>query len=459
MSFTICTHKMIDFDFWFHYDCGRYIVQTGQIPTSAIGSWYGLENNLPWISHEWLFGVICYYLANWFGLGSLPFIAGAFMAIMLTWIVAITINKNIKHPVVPILVMLFLSFISTGAAVMRPQLFLYLFTMILFLLLRSEIDNPSKKIFWLILLTIAWVNLHGGSYILIFFFSFLFFALDGIHFKLGRLKFKGCDKQTSNKRFLILLICFACVALNAHGLEMYSYPFTNMNDATMLSMIREWRQLNLASFELLYLVVPLIYFIKVIASEKDIDGYRFIFLLGLTAMTLRSVRFGIQLNLVASLLLLDDIVAVDKHFDITYVLLIPFILLYFIIQFIYSDISLVAEPFDMTLYPSDPIIEKTKEIKPQRLYNHYDFGGYLLYNEIPVFIDGRADIYSSYNMKDFKKISNCDYGFKETLEQYNFDYFMVTKSENLYDYLIERTENYELITEDEGYALFKNTEN
>ena len=55
----------------------------------------------------------------------------------------------------------------------------------------------------------------------------------------------------------------------------------------------------------------------------------------------------------------------------------------------------------------------------------YDYGGILIYNDIEVFIDGRADLYSKYNYKDYLDISCLRGDYPKLIEKYDFDYFLV----------------------------------
>lgn len=113
-----------------------------------------------------------------------------------------------------------------------------------------------------------------------------------------------------------------------------------------------------------------------------------------------------------------------------------------------------SEPFDTDIIPGKEIISAVEEMQPERLYNYYDIGGYLLYEQIPVFIDGRADIYSKYNTVDFTNISEGNYGFEDLLSKYDFDAFLVNRHENLCHYLKEQKDDYEVVIEDDNYALF-----
>lgn len=450
----ICTRSMVDYDFWFHYDCGRYIVTTGQIPTTAIGSWYGLENNLPWISHEWLFGLLVYYIAELIGINALPFIAGLSMASICTLIIASNIKKEINYPFMTFIITMLFSFTCIGGSVIRPQLFLYLFTILLYFILDKELENPSNEVLWLVPLTVLWVNLHGGSYILLFFFSGLFFLLDLFKFKLGRLSFKGAERETHLKRFGILFVCLFLVSFNAHGLSMYNYPFVNMSDSVMLQTISEWQPLNLNNGQLIFLLIPAIYFIMILVSKQELKGHEVLFAVILLGMSLKAVRFSIQLNMISTLLIFKHIDMKEKKTQFAYLIIFPLIIIGSIFMYITNASKIYYEPFDTTILPSENLIVTIKEDQPERLYNHYNAGGYLLYNNIPTFIDGRADIYSNYNTLDFFTITDCKFKFEDKLKEYNFDGFLVMKNENLYTYLSEHPEQYTLMDEDGYYSYF-----
>ena len=87
----------------------------------------------------------------------------------------------------------------------------------------------------------------------------------------------------------------------------------------------------------------------------------------------------------------------------------------------------------------------------------YDYGGELIYYDIPVFIDGRADLYSSYNYLDYLHISMLQGDFVSLLDSYSFDYFLVDKNYPIYTYL--RYDNhYELIYSNKNVRIFQTKE-
>ena len=102
-------------------------------------------------------------------------------------------------------------------------------------------------------------------------------------------------------------------------------------------------------------------------------------------------------------------------------------------------------------------ISMIRSLNSRRLFNMYDYGGELIYYDIPVFIDGRADLYSSYNYLDYLHISMLQGDFVSLLDSYSFDYFLVDKNYPIYTYL--RYDNhYELIYSNKNVRIFQTKE-
>src|SRR5271155_5747827 len=66
--------------------------------------------------------------------------------------------------------------------------------------------------------------------------------------------------------------------------------------------------------------------------------------------------------------------------------------------------------------------------RPGRLFNHYDWGGYLiwrLYPSTPVFIDGRADLYGQQLFDQFAETYQFKGAWQQTLQQWSIDTVIV----------------------------------
>ena len=108
------------------------------------------------------------------------------------------------------------------------------------------------------------------------------------------------------------------------------------------------------------------------------------------------------------------------------------------------------------------MISAIKDLNPQRLYNHYNLGAYLMYKDILVFMDGRADMYTQDENKSFEDFTSLIansfvYEPKNTIEdifdKYDFDAFLCIKTEPLNLYF-KYNDNYKIVFEDEISVLY-----
>ena len=229
---------------------------------------------------------------------------------------------------------------------------------------------------------------------------------------------------------------------------MLFYPYQNMADSLMLSNIAEWQPSNLnmlshyVYFVFAFLVLAIMLFSKKKIRFLDLVLYLFFLYLGL-----KSIRFWFFSYIAWSFFIFYYIPKrkVDSH---TCLMLIFFAFLFiavFVTQFSYSKII-------ETNSLSDDAIDVLKEKRPKRLFNYYDYGAYLIKEDIPVFIDGRADLYSKYIYEDYLTMSNLDYGFTKLFDKYQFDYFIVPKKSGIASYLQEKCDT---IYKDETCIIFK----
>ena len=95
------------------------------------------------------------------------------------------------------------------------------------------------------------------------------------------------------------------------------------------------------------------------------------------------------------------------------------------------------------------------------MYNNFNIGSYLAFNDIPNFVDSRAEVFLS-NFNDnqniledaFKKINNYE-EYEKIIKKYNFNYILVEKNENLNSY-IKNKETYQLLyNENNKYFLYR----
>ncbi|MCR0369773.1 hypothetical protein MKA27_20880 [[Clostridium] innocuum] len=446
----------VDYDSFFHYAAGEYINESKSIPRTAIYSWYGLSKSLPWISHEWLFDLILFHIVDYIGFDNIKFIS-LFMCMLIILIMCKTTKEVTNHKGLSLILFILFSFILSIGMSPRPQLFGYILTILLFYIL----NNYEHKIsLWSFpLLVIIWVNVHGGSYLLAFVIYIIDILAHCCDFSIGKLVFTKDSNQRLRRRCLILLLGVGCIFLNGHGLDMVLYPVSNMGDNVMQAYITEWSAPDIKSLNgMLMLSFPVIAIGVLICTSKKIHTRDFLFTAAAIYLAARSMRFGIQ----AAIILIPIIIKYwdwelfitfryKEHITITGLMVVLCLSSYLL----GAGLSSFSASLDSSVFPTDKMIDKVKELNPSRMFNIYDIGGYLVYKHINVFIDGRADIYSKFNLIDVHKLETMDGDIDGILRKYKFDFFLIKSDTPLSNYL-KVDEEYKIEYIDEhGFELYK----
>lgn len=116
---------------------------------------------------------------------------------------------------------------------------------------------------------------------------------------------------------------------------------------------------------------------------------------------------------------------------------------------------------DKSSYPVDAAqyILDNVDIKNMKLFNHYNFGSYLLYKNIPVIIDSRCDLYTpEFNgqdiFSDVLNISGLSMYYEDGFEKYGITHVITYTDGNL-NKLLEHDDKYEELYRDDYFCLYK----
>ncbi len=438
----------IDSDFFWHIKAGEYIFKNG-ILREDIFSWF--VNGKYWMSHEWLFEVIIYVLKLLFSKSYMLIYVGVCLLSLL--LILFLGNKDDYLKNIPFtLFWIILSFILVVFLQVRPHLLSFIFVAITIWFCYELYRNEnSKKIYFLPIISILWSNIHGGSSNLSYLFCLIFFISGLFSFKFSKIEAVKINKRQIKKYLLVMFLCMIGVCINVHGFKMFTYPYLNMLDTVMLNNIAEWQPTTLSNPQhYLYFVLLLIIVFIMLFSKKKILFIDFI-LLGVSAfLGLKSIRFWGYTYVIMSFVIFNYVE--KKKYDkgtCFGICLISIILIFFFA----ANTKVVYSNFNERRLSSN-IVSIIKKEKPNRLYNMYDYGGELIYNDILVFIDGRADLYSKYNYEDYLDISMLQGDYVELITKYNFDYFLVDIDYPINTYL-KYSDEYKEICSEEGIILYK----
>ena len=121
-----------------------------------------------------------------------------------------------------------------------------------------------------------------------------------------------------------------------------------------------------------------------------------------------------------------------------------------------------VEHIDKTLYPVEATeyIKENLDYKNIRLYNRYDYGSYLLMEEVPVFIDSRCDLYTPEFNKgitvfdDFMDLTYGKITLSSLMDKYDLEYALVPVKQHEQVYMKENSE-YTEIYKDKNFAIYR----
>lgn len=447
-----CSTVFIGLDYYWHIKVGEEMLTLKSILTTDIFSWFLAGKNATWVCHEWLFEVFIYLLKVLFK--NYHIIIYACSCILALYLLLYRFNKeNFKKNIIFTILWLILgATLLSGTICPRPQLMMYILLAITLALLYDLAKHEfSKKIYFLPLIAMLWANVHGGSSNLPYILTGMFLFSGLIKFSFGNIESKAFTKQQIRRYFIVFILCIVAVIINPSFLLMLRYPYDNMRDSFMLKVIVEWRSVDFNRFEDLRILFSFALVLFLLLKSKQKHQLIDLMVIAVFSfLTMKSVRFA-PLFFIGSTFVIFNYIKEWKMTKQAYLVLgiSSFLFIFLGSQSLMEFYSKQEEPLI-----NEDFITYLKDHDIKRLYNSYEYGGYLIYKDILVFIDGRADLYSSYNFQDAYHLSVLEGNFPKMLESYHFDYLLVSKLFPLATYL-ESSPSYEVVMEDSECALFK----
>ncbi len=413
--FAMAARNVTDPDVWWHLKTGQYIAEHKSVPHTDPFSY--TRAGQPWVAHEWLTELLLYELERATGLGGLIVV---FAAVLCAAFFFLYLRCG-PRPYFAGLAVLSAAWATMPVWGVRPQVLSLLLTSMWLLLLERSERNP-KLLWWTLPLTLLWVNLHAG-FALGLALSALFIAGEWIELRLGR-----TQQSTPHLRYaaLILLLDLLIVPLNPNGLRMFSYPIATLRSAAMQNYIAEWASPNFHHAEYWpFLLVVLGTFAALSWSRAQVRPRDLLLLVVSLYAGLCSIRMMPLFVLIAVPLVFQRLgdwptsrpkrlrrpLAVRTLLNAAIVLAMALFACVHVIQVIRRQPQAEAQRF-----PGGAVAFLQTHSPSGRIFNHYDWGGYLiwrLYPSTPVFIDGRADLYGQQLLDQFA----YTYQFKSDWQQ------------------------------------------
>jgi hypothetical protein len=387
-------HLLNDPDTYWQIAIGRWILDHGAVPRTDIHSFTMFGQ--PWISTQWLAQVLLagsYGVAGWAG----PVVLTAASIAATFGLLVRFLSRRLTEAASIAFVAAAVALVA-GHLLARPHV-LALPVMVAWAGgLVAAADRRGAPSFWLLPLMALWANLHGG-----FVFGLALIAplaLDAVW---------NADAPR-RKALALRWALFAAAALVASCLTPYGWEALFaarriLNLGAALELIGEWRPANFARPGALELAV-MSGFALVLWRGVALPPIRIALVIGLVLMALGHVRNAEVLALLAPMILAAPLArqfgapddprrsaASPSHGSLLAALAIVLVA---------GTLAFASlHRFEPNTRQS-PVaaVAALKKMNVTRVFNDYDFGGYLISSGVPTFIDGRTELFGEKFMVD-----------------------------------------------------------
>lgn len=397
--------KTLQNDTFYTIKIGELIVKNKNIDMLEHFSWH---SNLKYTYPHWLYDVIIYLIYNIGGMFEIYISTCIFAAIL--GIVFFSVNVKInKNQILSFFMTILGLYMLKSFIAARAQLVTYILFILQIYSMEKLLETGKKRYgIYLIIDSLLVANLH----VAVWPFSFVLYLPYMAEY------FIACLKKKENNSKIII----------------------NKNPNTKILIV----------FMICGLIILMLYF----GRQKSI-----FIIIGL-----------ICINRIISEFCNSHNSSIDKQ--LVEAIMRKSVIVIIIICFIIVDFCLIFEKrndqyVDEKTYPvemSNYILDYFKEtgFYNVRIFNEYNYGSYLLYRGIPVFIDSRADLYSpEFNsgvnvFEDSESVGSFEMDIDEFVEKYNITHIILSNQSQLNKVLkkIEGTK-YKLIKEDENFSFYK----
>lgn len=406
MAAALCAYAVVlfapqvlnDGDTWWHLATGLRILQTGVVPDADPFS--HTMAGRPWQAHEWLSEVLmalAYRAAGWGGLVMLVGLAAGGAVLTLgAWL------ARFLRPLSVLVVLALVMGLAAGGLLARPHVLTLpvVAAWTCALLLAREKDRAPPL--WLAGLMVLWANMHGG---------YVFgLALIG-PFALEALVAAPRDRWVGVIRgwgaFGVLSLAAALVT--PHGIEGLLFPFQVMT-LDSLPGIAEWRATDFSSLGPLEIALLASLFV-LLTRGVQVPALRLLVVLLLLHMALQHVRHQMLLGLVGALVLAEPLGGALNGGGRTPVRAGRWLAAVGLAALLALSTVRLAVPLvrtDGLNAPVSALAAVPPALAQRPVLNAYGFGGFLIFNGVRPYIDGRADMYGDAFTGAFFRMADGD---------------------------------------------------
>jgi hypothetical protein len=472
-----------------HIRNGQLMLHTHSI--TSVDSFSATMSGQTWYAWEWLYDLLIAAIHQVFGLNGVVFYTAAIIAAAFVLVFHLVMRRGGSLPVTFSLLVL-----SMGATAVhflaRPHVVSWLLTVIWFELLDSAAVGADHKnvrrLYWLPVLMLFWVNLHGG-FVLGFVLLALYFvggAIQYFNYREQRKTIGGWLRRLGLVSGLSLLASF----VNPYGYKLHLHIYHYLSDRFLMDQVSEFLSPDFHGVAQQCFALLLLVTIAALASaRRRPEPARLLVVLFAGYSGLYAAR-----NLPVSSMLLTLIVApllsetvaharedieiaswlralfsrvhafsmrmgkLEAHFHGHVWLVLAFALGLWACMHggRVGSAQLLNAYFDEKRFPVEAAEVIAKRDIREPMFCPDLWGGYLIYRLYPqtkVLVDDRHDLYGDRFFKDYLRVVYLQPDWNKVLDEKRVDWVLMPRNSSL-GTILGQTPSWELIHEDATAVLF-----
>ena len=451
-----------------HILTGNLILQTHRVPTTDSFSFRTI--GYPSIPHEWLSQVLFAVVYNWLGLDGIVLFTA--LIIMLTWGVVYRQALYKSNSFFSALIITALGVATSQIHVLpRPHIYTYLLTAAWIALLEVVRAGKSQISWTLPVMMLLWVNIHG-----MFILGLIILSIYLIGDLLENPSLTWFNTKAARSLLIAAGLSLIATFFSPSGSKIWEAIASLGSNAYITSRVPEYQSPNFHMPETWpFIVILLITVIGFARSTKKTSWTDLLMVVSFTGIALYTGRliplFAIVVTPITAKALGDwtrsefpnnrlsfleeNISRINSTANgsiwIFTMVLIAAVLLR-------SGHALDAEGrgnvFDQRFFPVEAAA--WLEIHPQEghMFNHFDWGGYLLLKLWPnyqIFMDGHTHIYGEALTREYEQVVTLDDEWQKIFKQYNITWAIIPPDWPLSKEL--RADGWKIVYQDQTAAI------
>jgi hypothetical protein len=468
---------LADGDTGWHIRTGEWILQHRTVPALDLFSF--TKPHAVWFSWEWGWDLLFAPIHQVWGLAGVAF-ANLLLLCLISAVLYRLVRRRCENDV---LAMLFTVLALSGSSIhwlARPHLFSWLFVLLFSHALLSAEEGNRKALWYLPLLTMAWVNIHGAFFIGIFMLLTSAAAETLATLKRQPISWRQAN-QNARPYLISAALCLGASFINPYTWHLHRHVLRYLRDFKLLDQIQEYQSMNFHYFPAIFfecmlllgavsvvwclkrarysaMILMLVWGHLALVSARNIPIFLFIAAPWVACVGREALgclqgaswlsRFGNTVSEIGT-----ELRPIERmrRWHLVSVLAV----LFMACSLAKGNHKLQAD-FAAKTFPVSaiPVLEPMKDA---HVFTYDQWGDYLIYRLYPtirVFVDGRGEFYGADFLTSCMAAINARHDWEAELKRFGVDTVLLRVDAPLAE-VLKRSRNWKLVFDDGSLIIFR----